>query len=525
MGRLTSLLYASPLYRYTLKRGARPKLLGQPPGLWPGNPETAKTILGGRLYLAGRSRDFRGFEDPPADAGAAWLAEAHGFSWLGHLKALGSGPARDFARHLARGWIAAHDRWTPLAWRPDVLAERLINWFTHFAFIADGEDEILASASAQARHLARAVSGMDRDARLLHALKGLVYCGVCLAGHGRLLETGLGLLEEETEHQVLPDGGHIERSPSLQADLFRDYLDLGAALSAAHRETPDWMGGAIERMAPLLRGFRHGDGGLALFNDSFEGDPSAIDAVLAQAGVKGKPLSSAPHTGFHRLSAGGTLIIADLGKPAPPGADRHAHAGTLAFEMSVGRERLVVNCGARADEDWRTALRSTAAHSTLAVDDVNSSDVIPGKGLGRRPGEVICSRRESDGSLFIEASHDGYRRPFGLVHRRSIYLAADGEDVRGEDALIGSGGRRSALRFHLHPRVQASLVRGGTDVLLRLPSGSGWRFRADGGATSLERSVYVGDGRNVNRSCQIVVSADLGGQGARMKWRLSREKA
>ena len=525
MGRLTSLLYASPLYRYTLKRGAGTTLLGQPPGLWPGNPETGKSILDGRLHLAGQSREFRGFGGTPTEAGSAWLAQAHGFSWLRHLKALETGPSRALARDLTASWIAAHDRWHPLAWRPDVLAERLINWFTHFAFIADGEDEILASASAQARHLARAQAAMDRDARRLHALKGLVYCGVCLAGHDRLLETGLGLLEEEMEYQVLPDGGHIERSPSLQADLFRDFLDLRATLAAAHREVPDWMGGTIERMAPLLRGFRHGDGGLALFNDSIEGDPSAIDAMLAQAGVRGKPLSSAPHTGFHRLSAAGTLIIADLGRPAPPGADRHAHAGTLAFEMSVGRERLVVNCGARVDEDWRTALRSTAAHSTLAVDDINSSDVIPGKGLGQRPDEVICSRRESDGSLFIEASHDGYRRSFGLVHRRSFYLAADGEDVRGEDALLGSGGRRFALRFHLHPRVQASMVRGETEVLLRLPSGSGWRFRAQGGAISLERSVYVGDGRNVNRSRQIVVSGDLDGQGAEVKWRLSREKA
>ncbi len=525
MGRLSSLLYASPLYRFTLKSGARPKLLGAPPGLWPGNPETGKTILDGRLYLAGRAREFRGFEDAQADAGAAWLAQLHGFSWLGHLKALDSGPARALARDLAQGWIAAHDRWHPLAWRPDVLAERLINWFTNFAFIADGEDAVLASAQAQARHLARAQAVMESDARRLHALKGLIYCGVCLAGHDRHLETGLRLLEQETEHQVLPDGGHIERSPSLQADVFKDFLDLRATLSAAHRETPDWMQAAIDRMAPLLRAFRHGDGGLALFNKSFEGDPRAIDAVLAQAGVKGKPLSSAPHSGFHRLSAAGTLIIADLGQPAPAGSDRHAHAGTLGFEMSVGRERLVVNCGARADEDWRTALRSTAAHSTLAVDDVNSSDVIPGKGLGRRPDEVIASRRESEGSLFVEASHDGYRRPFGLVHRRRLYLAADGEDVRGEDELLGSGGRRFQLRFHLHPRVQASMIRGETAVLLRLPGGSGWRFRAQGGEPSLERSVYVGDGRNVNRSRQIVVSGDLDGQGARVKWRLSREKA
>lgn len=69
------------------------------------------------------------------------------------------------------------------------------------------------------------------------------------------------------------------------------------------------------------------------------------------------------------------------------------------------------------------------------------------------------------------------------------------------------------------------MVRGETEVLLRLPGGAGWRFRAEGGDTSLERSVYVGDGRNVNRSRQIVVAGDLNGRGAELKWRLSREKA
>ena len=100
---------------------------------WPGGAG-----ISGDSKTRPRTRARRGWPRPTA------------FPWLGHLKALGSGPARDFARHLARDWIAAHDRWTPLAWRPDVLARRLINWFTHFAFIADGEDEILASASAQA---------------------------------------------------------------------------------------------------------------------------------------------------------------------------------------------------------------------------------------------------------------------------------------------------------------------------------------------------------------------------------------
>ena len=68
----------------------------------------------------------------------------------------------------------------------------------------------------------------------------------------------------------------------------------------------------------------------------------------------------------------------------PRGADRFAHAGTLSFEMSVGRDRLIVNCGAApaAEADWRDALRATAAHSTLVPADTNKIGPLKQDGFG-----------------------------------------------------------------------------------------------------------------------------------------------
>ena len=99
-------------------------------------------------------------------------------------------------------------------------------------------------------------------------------------------------------------------------------------------------------MAGALRALRHGDGGLALFNGTKEGLPSLIELVLSQAGRGGRGPSSLPDGGFQRLQAGRSVVIADCGAPPPPGADRHAHAGTLSMELSIGRDRMIVNCGA-----------------------------------------------------------------------------------------------------------------------------------------------------------------------------------
>src|SRR3546814_7024210 len=118
-----------------------------------------------------------------------------------------------------------------------------------------------------------------------------------------------------------------------------------------------------------------------------------------------------------------------------------AHAGTLAVDLSVGKERLVVNGGAApADPRWESVLRSTAAHSTLVVDDTNSSEIDAFGGIGRRPTRVRVDRWEADGAVWVEAEHDGYVENHGLTPRRRLYLAAGGEDLRGEDVLPYAGG-------------------------------------------------------------------------------------
>src|SRR6185437_7778808 len=132
-------------------------------------------------------------------------------------------------------------------------------------------------------------------------------------------------------------------------------------------------------------------------------------------------------------------------------------------------------------------------------------------------------RAEDQGSQWIEASHDGYEPSFGLTHARQLFLSADGDDLRGEDRVTGRAGQNFCVRFHLHPSVQVSLTQDGNAALLRLPSGIGWRLRAQGAAMSLADSIYLG-GENLRKSRQIVLDGHVGSAGAVVKWALRREQ-
>jgi len=533
---MKSLWYGSPFYRLMLSGKTPQSFMMVPPDPWPGEGTRGNAMLAGEYLAAGKKRRID--EDPwrQPEAPSEWLAELHGFCWLRDVREVGGEEPARFAAAMVDGWIAKHQRWSALPWRPDILADRLINWIANSAMIFRGADRsfidrFFRSLAMQRRHLMRLVPGELSGSALLHTIKGLIYAHLALAEREAPLASTLALLTRELEKQVLPDGGHCERSPAMHINVLRDLIDIRGALLAAHKEVPGAVQSAIDRMAPTLRFFRHGDGGLALFNDTDEGDPGAIDLLLARSAAHGKPLTHALHSGFQRIAAGGTLILYDCGTPPAKPCDSHAHAGTLSFELSVGKERMVVNCGAivGADPSWRRAQRSTAAHSTAVLDDTNSSELKPDGSMGWRTENVTATRNDAEGSVWAEAQHDGYVRHFGVIHRRRIYLSGAGNDVRGEDSLAAEGGKRIkgsgkpfAIRFHLHPDVKISLAQNGASALIQLGNGQGWRFRCSGAALSLGESVYLGHPGQMKRCEQVVLSGTIQPEGVVVKWGLTR---
>lgn len=536
---LGELLFRLPFYNASLIGRRVREIRGAAPDPWPGIAAAGEAIVAGRFAFAGETvAGDRSLWNRTASI--AWQEAFHSFEWLRDLRALGGEVAHQRARKLVKDWIAGEPRWSKIAWRGDVMGRRLSSWVAHYDFFAVGADaafreNVMARIALEARHLARVVPGALEGAALLSAAKGLALASLALAGFSRVFTRAMDLLGRELPRQILGDGGHIERCPSLQLHILRDLVDLRAALVAAQQPVPDELLNAIDRMAPMLRFFRLGDGGLAVFNGGFEEEGWLADLVLSRAEARGKPLPAAPHSGFQRLSAGRTIAVLDTGVPARlacAGAAR-AHAGTLAFEMSMGKDRVVVNCGAHPMRSpaWGAASRATAAHSTLVIADTNSADVFE-DGLRGGPRKVTAARRGSAEGVAAEASHDGYAALFGLVHRRSLRLASSGDELLGEDALIAVPQRRRkraerpfAIRFHLHPDAKASLTGDNKGALLKLGSGLGIRFSAAGGAVTLEDSVYLGSGA-LRKSQQIVVSATapaIGeGEAAKVSWSWSR---
>lgn len=519
---------AAPLLRIVIRPARTPaRLLIAPQDIRVADPTVANDIYAGHYAFAGRVVDGHGrtpFEIEPPTEG--WAEALHGFAWLRHLRAADTALARANGRALVDDWIAAvRPAGHAAAWRPAVVARRLISWLSQSPTVLEGADtgfyrrlmkSLMQQSAVLQRRLAGGLAGDDR----LWASLALAEVALCVERTPAARRAPAAFLEE-LDRQILPDGGHLSRDPQVIVDLLLDLLPLRQAYAARGAEVPAPLLNAIDRMMPMLRLFRHADGSLALFNGMGVSEPEALATILAHDDARAMPLGNAPYSGYQRLAAGDSLVICDTGPPPPPDFAARAHAGTLSFEFSTGGQMIVVNCGhpAGGDGAMTAAARSTAAHSTLVLADTSSSRLHPaGRGslglagaLMNGPQAVAVARPAASEGAALEASHDGYHA-FGFRHGRRLALDRAGAVLTGEDELVPMPDAATppdsvfAIRFHLHPQVRARYAEDGRSILLALQHGPAWRFAAEGAVVlSLEESIYFGSPEGPRRSEQIVL--------------------
>ena len=528
---LLSRVNAHPLTRWRFGSAKTDRIVIAPQDLRTADATRASEIYAGRFAFAGKVVicDRRSpFEvTPPSDEWAVMLLS---FSWLRHLRAADSAISRANARSLIDEWINLQGSFHPLGWRSDILSRRILCWLNQAPFILQDADarfyrRFIRSLSRQVRYLRRTLKESRDGMQRLQALMALTCASLCIQGQSGQLRGYARRLSEELRRQILPDGGHISRNPGALIDTLADLLPLRQLFAARQLQPPQAFNNAIDRMMPMLRFFRTGDGNFALFNGMGPTPVDLLATVLAYDDARGTPVASASHSGYQRVEAGETALLMDTGRPPPATLSQEAHAGCLSFELSWRHNRIVVNCGLPAvnKENWRQVARATAAHSTVTFNDTSSCRFLEAGSFRKLlfgipivggPRAVAVERGTQDGE-WLHARHDGYAPEFGIIHNRTIRLSADGRRLDGEDSFEPASGEAIpqrvpddyAVRFHLHPAIKASRLSGAHGVILLLPDKELWTFNTFNAedAVKIEESVFLANVDAPRRTVQIVI--------------------
>ncbi len=521
---------AHPLVRWRFTPAITDRLLIAPQDLRTADPTRASEIYSGRFAFAGKIVICDGrspFEiEPPSEE---WSEQLLGFGWLRHLRAADSAITRANARALVDEWIALQGAFdTTDAWRPDLVARRVISWLSQAPLVLHEADmrfyrRFLRNLTRQVRYLRRAVSATRDGVPRIQSIIALTYASLCMQAQARSLKSVTRMLTDELARQALPDGGHASRNPGALVELLLDLLPLRQAFAARNVPPPAALNNAIDRMMPMLRFFRHGDGNFALFNGMGPTRTELVSTVLAYDDARGMPVANAPHSGYQRVQVGETLLLVEAGTPPPLSMSYEAHAGCLSFELSSKLQRIVVNCGlpGTSRETWRHVARASAAHSTVVFNDTSSCRFLTSESLKpllgvpilSGPSDVQVAREEREDGTTLNLSHDGYAARFGVIHHRTLRLTANGRRLEGEDIFTPSHGdqlpaRRGdvfAVRFHLHPMIKVSRRSDGHGAMLVLPNREVWTFDAFHERVELEESVFLAGPDGPRRAIQIVI--------------------
>jgi uncharacterized heparinase superfamily protein len=522
-------LRGHPFIRMSFIPRKAERLLIAPQDLRTADGTRASEIYAGRFAFSGKvviSDGRSPFEVvPPSDE---WAAALLGFGWLRHLRAAESGITRANARALVDEWISVQGSWDAVGWQPEILARRITSWLSQAPLILHDADDafyrrFLRSLVRQVRYLRHTALEAREGVPRMQALVALTYAALCMSGQARHMRSAVKQLVAEIDHQILPDGGHISRNPGALIELLLDLLPLRHAFAARNIAPPPQLNNAIDRMMPMMRFFRHGDGNFAHFNGMGPTLPDVMATILAYDDARGAPLSNAPHSGYQRAEAGEMLLLLDAGAPPPINVSQEAHAGSLAFEMSHGLQRIIVNCGLPGTnkEAWRLVARATAAHSTVVFNDTSSARFLESGSFKRLlgtpivsgPKDIQVSREERGDAIILRSSHDGYADRFKVVHQRALKLALDGHRLDGEELFVSTDGDmipqdiadEFAVRFHLHPSVKANKLTDGHSVMLVLPNRAAWTFNGYEDRVEIEESVYLPGSDGPRRTVQIVI--------------------
>src|SRR5258708_728897 len=252
--------------------GRADRLIIAPHDLRTADATRAAEIYAGRFVFAGKIVTCHGrsiFElEPPSED---WEVALLGFGWLRHLRAADTALTRANARALVGDWISNPSYSRPIARRADVLSRRVISLLSQAPLVLGETDNkfyrrYLRGLSREIRYLRYAMLDMPDGVPRLQVTITLCYAALCLANQARHIRSTTRKLSDELLHQIRPEAGHVSRNPGALIELLIDLLPLRQTFAARNIAPPPALLNAIDRMMPMLRFFRHGDGSFPMFN-------------------------------------------------------------------------------------------------------------------------------------------------------------------------------------------------------------------------------------------------------------------
>ena len=439
------------------------------------------------------------------DQDKLWIYNLHYFD---DLNAVNSEQRADWHRKLIQRWINDNPPGFKNGWEPYPSSLRIINWIKWFLLNGNLKQEWLDSLASQTRFLSQNLEYHLLGNHLFANAKALIFAGLYFQGTeaDEWYKTGIKILNKELPEQVLSDGGNFELTPMYHAIFLEDLLDIINLHQLYKKKLPSDVTPKVLQMFKWLKAMCHPDGDIAFFNDTALGMAPNLSQLLDYAKRlklhivdDNNQITYLEESGYIRISKNDLVIIADVADIGPDYIPGHGHADVLSFELSLFGERVIVNSGISTYESGadRNMQRGSRAHSTITIDDVNSSEVWGGFRVAKRAKVFNINNPKENGYIEFSACHDGYKKLNGkVVHCRQWRVSENSLEIM--DSIAGSEKHKITSVLPLHPEVKVGNVKDNTVELIVQEKRVEVSFKGDGLLQVKKSSYHPEFGLSIN---------------------------
>lgn len=388
-----------------------------------------------------------------------WLYNLHYFN---DLNANEASLRSSWHTNLIDRWIKENPPGYGNGWEAYPSSLRIVNWIKWSLIGNSFEQKWLDSLATQVRYLSNNLETDLLGNHIFANAKALVFAGLFFEGKEAdyWYQTGSNIIEREILEQILSDGGNFELSPMYHSIFLEDLLDLVNLHYLYKRQLISGVKKKILPMFDWLKSMCHPDGGISFFNDSAFGVAPSLNELLDYAerlnikirSSNDNKLVHLQNSGYIRVKKENLVAILDLASIGPDYIPGHGHADALSFELSLNGQRVIVNSGTSiyGNSSERHNQRSTLSHSTVTIDEQNSSEVWGGFRVARRAKILNIKTKQIENKIKVSAHHDGYTRLIGRpIHKREWSFLDN--KVLIEDSITGNGEHNVQSVFPLHP--------------------------------------------------------------------------
>tara|TARA_B100000029_G_scaffold407013_1_gene407805 strand:+ start:408 stop:2063 length:1656 start_codon:yes stop_codon:yes gene_type:complete len=461
----------------------------------------------------------------------------HSFLWLTKLDRKNS---KNTTKKIIRSWINIFFNYEPDTWQAEITAKRIIAWSSNTDITLEDSDKIYKEnfflcLIKQSNFLLRNLNSIFYAPTKIISCAAIILSGIIFKENDSNYKIGIKELEKIIKNYFDENGFPKSRNPEEVYICLKYLILIREWFKEAQKPIPDFLNEIIKKSGNCYAMLSCSNKQFPLFNGSTEINHKDYDLFLKNLKYKftNKNYEIAD---LIKIKKKKFEFFIDCGNPPPNNFVKYYQAGCLSFELSSNKQKIICNSGyGKYLSAKLTALsRSTAAHSTLYINDTSSCIFQKNRFINKTYGNSLLQKHkiikknytENKDFYSIIASHNGYEKQFGCIHTRSIKILKKDDKIFGQDELKKTKNYPNSLyyfiRFHIYPNIKIVKTKAGNSILISLPNGEGWLLNCETNDFQIEKNIFLGNKNKIINNESVSISGNINKEISLIKWEIER---